>query len=599
MKKKVFNSLFVIVILFCFGACDKENNIKTFSLSFGENVFLVKPTVIDTKKIPEGIEITVFVLIPDDKVLDRFEVNNMENSLGDGDVYKFRIDRNTNISASFKDLFSLELGAGISVIEPDKLDLDKVKEGERLTIRGEIDSNKAVKCFKLNDDIELSEFTYKLGEDKIYAETSFVIEGNSSVGLESSDELKIPPINFYKREGEDVLLLRKEIKFNKEKVLIPNFVSIIEKRAFFEDSIIESVIIPDSVRTIGSYAFSSCSNLDSIDIPKSVTSFGGYVFDGTPWLENKLLANNGLAIVNNILISSDKTKDSFELPLGIIDIASSSFIYNSVLTDIIIPDGVIKIGSTAFAGCSNLESITIPDSVETMEDGIFSGCTSLTSVLIPNGVTSVEPRLFYGCAALTSFVIPDSVTTIGFNTFYGCSGLTSLIIPNSVTTIGYGAFNGCSGLTSVIIPNSVTTIGFNAFNGCSGLISVTIPNSVTTIEDSAFRNCSRLTSVTIPNSVTTIERNAFNGCSGLTSVTIPNSVTTIERNAFSGCSLLTSIIIPEEVTSMGSRVFRSCSNLSTIYCRASDPTPETVPDGWDEDWKKSCSATVVWGYTGD
>lgn len=93
-----------------------------------------------------------------------------------------------------------------------------------------------------------------------------------------------------------------------------------------------------------------------------------------------------------------------------------------------------------------------------------------------------------------------------------------------------------------------------------------------------------------------IEDWAFAWCSNLKSVTIPNSVTTIKYYAFFRCTNLETIIIPESITQMGHHIFESCESLQTIYCRSN-----YQPAEWDEYWKSNygCSASVVWGYTGE
>ncbi len=56
-------------------------------------------------------------------------------------------------------------------------------------------------------------------------------------------------------------------------------VTSIVKDAFYGSNIV-SITIPDSVTSIGGRAFYNCSSLTSITIPDSVTSIGEYVFNG-------------------------------------------------------------------------------------------------------------------------------------------------------------------------------------------------------------------------------------------------------------------------------------------------------------------------------
>ena len=312
-------------------------------------------------------------------------------------------------------------------------------------------------------------------------------------------------------------------------ITIPNSVTSIETKAFYECTNLTSVTIPNSVTNIGERAFEDCHGLTSITIPNSVTTIGKAAFQDCTMLTSVTIPNS----VTNI----------------------GTYAFSNTPWDDNLPDGVVYIGNILYAYKG------------TMPQG--------TSLIIKEGTTSISGGAFKDCSGLTSIAIPNSVTNIGESAFEYCYGLTSITIPNSVTTISEATFQGCYGLTSVTIPNSVTTMEKDAFFYCYGLTSVTIPNSITIIEDEAFAYCYGLTSVTIPNSITTVNRATFAYCSGLISVTIPNSVISIEDYAFSSCSNLTSITIPNSVTSIGGDAFTSCFALSSVICQAVEP-PATM-----------------------
>ena len=128
-------------------------------------------------------------------------------------------------------------------------------------------------------------------------------------------------------------------------VTVPDGVTSIDYRAFYDCSSLTSLTIPDSVTSIGDRAFSWCSSLTSITIPDSVTSIGDYVF--------------------------------YEC---------------KSLTSITIPDSVTSIGGWAFSWCESVTSITIPESVTSIGIEAFCGCSSLTSITIPKSVTSIGDR---------------------------------------------------------------------------------------------------------------------------------------------------------------------------------------------------------------
>ena len=285
------------------------------------------------------------------------------------------------------------------------------------------------------------------------------------------------------------------ILFNKDLTIIVRFP---------EQYDVTEYVIPNSVTEIGNRAFYDCRSLQNIDIPNSVTIIGDYAFYGCSSLQSINVSKNNkhFASVDGILFNKDLT-------------TIVRFPQKYDVKEYVIPNSVTIIGYGTFEGCSSLQSIDIPNSVTEIGTGAFFNCSSLQSIDIPNSVTEIGHSAFSGCSSLQSIDIPDSVTKIVHGAFSGCSSLQSIDIPNSVTKIGDWAFSWCFSLQSIDIPNSVTKIGGYAFRDCSSLQCIDIPDSVTEIWDWAFSGCSSLQSIDIPNSVTKIEDCAFDDCSSL------------------------------------------------------------------------------------
>ena len=234
-------------------------------------------------------------------------------------------------------------------------------------------------------------------------------------------------------------------------LVIPDSVTSIGDRAFWDCCSLSSVVIPDSVTSIGDKAFYRCSSLSSVVIPESVVNLNGNPFKG--WNGELKCLSPYFIYDNKALFDKDKSK--------IIAFRDKN------TTSYVIPDSVSCIGSGAFWGCCSLSNIILPDSVSCIGSVAFWGCTSLSSVVIPDSVSSIGDSAFWDCRSLSSVVIPDSVTSIGDWAFGGCESLKSLVIPDSVSSIGNRAFWDCRSLTDIVIPDSVTRIGKRAFVYCN------------------------------------------------------------------------------------------------------------------------------------
>ena len=236
---------------------------------------------------------------------------------------------------------------------------------------------------------------------------------------------------------------------------IPDGVTSIGDRTFYNCGSLTSVTIGNGVTSIGDYAFLFCSSLTSITIPDGVTSIGSYAFEGCS------------------------------------------------LTSVTIPDSVTSIGAYAFYNCNSLASITIPNSVTSIGGKAFSGCRCKLTINcnIPSA-SSPDESGFYGY--FTEVIIGDSVTSIGDFAFSGCT--CELIIINSkIIGTDYTADN---------YPMNSS----NGWLYGSEFTKLTIGHNITKIGDYAFYNCNSLTSATIGSGVTSIGRYAFDECSNLKKV---------------------------------------------------------------------------------
>lgn len=129
-----------------------------------------------------------------------------------------------------------------------------------------------------------------------------------------------------------------------------------------------SVIIPEGVTSIGIKAFYNCECLENISLPKTIKTIYGDTFSCTKWRDNQ---EDGALYLDSILLGY---KNSFSGELNIKDgttyIANSAF-KGSDVTSVTIPNSVVTIGGCAFLDCKNLTSVTIPESVQMVGDNSF------------------------------------------------------------------------------------------------------------------------------------------------------------------------------------------------------------------------------------
>ena len=202
--------------------------------------------------------------------------------------------------------------------------------------------------------------------------------------------IPITSVNFGRAEDNAVTTVTK--------IVLGEFVTVIEDNAFHNLKKLEYVDIPDGVTYIGYRAFSSNPHyydrppfgVKNIDLPDSVEYIGEYAFE------------------------------------------------NCAFTSITIPEGVTYIGEYALYNCVNLTSANIPESVTSIPDCMFGGCESLTSIELHDKITSIGDMAFYW-SGLTEITLPEGLETIGASAFE-ITDISAITIPDSVTYIGALAF---------------------------------------------------------------------------------------------------------------------------------------------------------------
>lgn len=179
--------------------------------------------------------------------------------------------------------------------------------------------------------------------------------------LTPKQQKHVPPSNFgYKIVNGQAYIL--SYTGDERNMVIPDTiegapVTMIEARAFENDSFIERVVLPKSLQIIRKYAFRGCVNLRKLDIP----------------------GNSELKTIGECAFENCKRL------IGTADSPSQK--------RLVLPNGIQSINRWAFAQCQSLQTVVIPESIQTIGFGAFSECASLDKLWLPHGVQNRLDRL--------------------------------------------------------------------------------------------------------------------------------------------------------------------------------------------------------------
>ena len=187
-------------------------------------------------------------------------------------------------------------------------------------------------------------------------------------------------------------------------VELPDTVTVIEEKAFYECEDLVSVKISENITEIGEAAFINCKNLKSIRLPASLEKIGSAAFYGCENL-------------------------TFEVAEGADFVFEDGVLYNKAKTDVI-----------WVSNQKDLSKFSFPASVKSFQPYALAGHQELVSFTIPDGVTYIPDSMFLYCQKLETVIIPDSVKKIGATVFMGDDSLKEITVPKSVEEIGKNNF---------------------------------------------------------------------------------------------------------------------------------------------------------------
>jgi len=537
MMKKLSAIILTAAILFCFSACEKDNN-------------------------------------DDNKEQNR--------TMGDNITSQENIDgENTEEINSTKDTKNIEIINSIEEELAESFLYDYDYENNGICVTGYIGDKKE---FRIPAEID-GEPVVSIGD---YA---FSGESEEDLYLDYCIEPEIPELTKLVIPDGVVHIGNRAFSGceNLTEVYIPESVMTIGESAFTHCNMLTDITLPDSIMSIGDWAFSYCDNLTNINIPKNLLNISGSLFEYCPNLTNVIIPD-GVTSIGSRAFMGCNSITSITIPDSVTYIAENAFYDCKGLTDIKLSENLTGISDNMFTYCSNLTGIDIPESVTYIGHGVFFYCTSFTNITVPETVTSISETAFDYCENIKvtykdveydynrlnafyyavnanenssaneffAFERDDENNGVRITKYLGGEE-TNLVIPDTidgepVVSIGKEAFYRAD-FTSVTIPDSVKSIGDSAFNYCQNLMNITLGNGITSIGESVFSSCTNLTEVIIPDGVTKISYGLFYACYKLTSITIPNGVTHIDTQAFYDCMELKEITFPDSVTGIGNSIF--------------------------------------------
>lgn len=347
------------------------------------------------------------------------------------------------------------------------------------------------------------------------------------------------------------------------KVVVPEHVTSIPMRAFYECKNIESVELPDNLAYIGEEAFCYCESLESIAIPRSTESIGNGAFMFCKKLKSLTVPGN----IKNIGFEVFAGCGISELMIeeGVETIGCCAFGWNKYLSNVCLPTSVKQIDNHAFLNCPMLEEIVIRENCKTIAKDAFDLCHNLKRIVIPKGSMSFYKKLIPGYSYLL-IENPDEIISANDPITVICPKRKRLAHYDDLFHPGTIDRPHRNAVQKVIVPEGVETLGANLFKNCVSLAEVELPETLETIGNEVFSGCISLRKIKMPQSMKRIGRFAFAGCVDLHSFSVPEGIKRFPKYSrpFKGCASLEFVKLPASFMNWTDNIFEGCRSLSSI-----------------------------------
>ena len=239
----------------------------------------------------------------------------------------------------------------------------------------------------------------------------------------------------YKTNEDGTILLLHYDGFEEEKLVIPSEIDghkvtgIGELFYTYNTTKVKEIALPNTITTIEERAFFNAMYLKKINIPESVNDIQGSIFDCCKEdLKIVLEGDSNYIIEDDILYNKQKTKmietlptfktENLVIPETITELPLGAFRTKQCIKQVTLPKNLVKIDQYAFDSCQQLTKIVIPKSVKEIDYGAFELCTRLETIEFEDGCeTKINGNAFNQIYGTKSIRIPETITDIADTAF--------------------------------------------------------------------------------------------------------------------------------------------------------------------------------------
>ncbi len=264
-------------------------------------------------------------------------------------------------------------------------------------------------------------------------------------------------------------------------VEIPQGVTAIGQRAFFNNNTVSEIILPEGLLSIETSAFYGCTRLKKIELPATLSQVDSQAFsmctsltehilsEDNPYfiVEDGVLYNREGTVLNSY--PAGKTGTEFTVPDRVTMIVGWAGEGNPYLEKVLLPAGVSAL-YCPFGYCPELKEISVAEDNPffASQDGVLFTKDGSMLLFYPPNREAAE------------FDIPQNVTAIETNAFLCNRKLNRITVPEGVSTLPTFVFKEAKQLEEVYLPSTITTIDSFAFSYVAAVPTVyTLKNSVT------------------------------------------------------------------------------------------------------------------------